>query len=174
MLLPICLLKCWLYVYILLNICPAFMSICLPFLLYVCGFFSKDHAYTSIEDSMAIGDQRVLTRYKAKRGNTALPLLGGSDRPGSQAACRLLLGGGRMRPFKLQMLMWLMFPKTTPMPWSMGSSISKTQLCLCWHFSMKLKSAFSTTRSEVKISGKTSFNFGLFRWVETWIWPNKP
>ena len=116
----------------------------------------------------------LLTRYKAKRGNTALPLLGGSDRPGSQAACRLLLGGGRMRPFKLQMLMWLMFPKTTPMPWSMGSSISKTQLCLCWHFSMKLKSAFSTTRSEVKISGKTSFNFGLFRWVETWIWPNQP
>ena len=38
---------------------PAFMSICLPFLLYVCGFFSKDHAYTSIEDSMAIGDPRV-------------------------------------------------------------------------------------------------------------------
>ena len=36
------------------------MSICLPFLLYVCGFFSKDHAYTSIEDSMAIGDPRVL------------------------------------------------------------------------------------------------------------------
>ena len=35
------------------------MSICLPFLLYVCGFFSKDHAYTSIEDSMAIGDPRV-------------------------------------------------------------------------------------------------------------------
>ena len=60
MLLPICLLKCWLYVYILLNICPAFMSICLPFLLYVCGFFSKDHAYTSIEDSMAIGDPRVV------------------------------------------------------------------------------------------------------------------
>ena len=59
MLLPICLLKCWLYVYILLNICPAFMSICLPFLLYVCGFFSKDHAYTSIEDSMAIGDPKV-------------------------------------------------------------------------------------------------------------------
>ena len=59
MLLPICLLKYWLYVYILLNICPAFMSICLPFLLYVCGFFSKDHAYTSIEDSMAIGDPKV-------------------------------------------------------------------------------------------------------------------
>ena len=38
---------------------PAFMSICLPFLLYVCGFFSKDYAYTSIEDSMAIGDPRV-------------------------------------------------------------------------------------------------------------------
>ena len=36
------------------------MSICLPFLLYVCGFFSKDHAYTSIEDSMAIGDPRVI------------------------------------------------------------------------------------------------------------------
>ena len=36
------------------------MSICLPFLLYVCGFFSKDHAYTSIEDYMAIGDPRVL------------------------------------------------------------------------------------------------------------------
>ena len=35
------------------------MSICLPFLLYVCGFFSKDHAYTSIEDSMAIGDPKV-------------------------------------------------------------------------------------------------------------------
>ena len=35
------------------------MSICLLFLLYVCGFFSKDHAYTSIEDSMAIGDPRV-------------------------------------------------------------------------------------------------------------------
>ena len=60
MLLLIRLLKCWLYVYILLNICPAFMSICLPFLLYVCGFFSKDHAYTSIEDSMAIGDPRVV------------------------------------------------------------------------------------------------------------------
>ena len=40
-------------------ICPSFMSICLPFLLYVCGFFSKDHAYTSIEDSMAIGDPKV-------------------------------------------------------------------------------------------------------------------
>ena len=66
MLLPICLLKCWLYVYILLNICPAFMSICLPFLLYVCGFFSKDHAYTSIEDSMAIGDPRVISRCKTK------------------------------------------------------------------------------------------------------------
>ena len=38
------------------------MSICLPFLLYVCGFFSKDHAYTSIEDSMAIGDPRVLEK----------------------------------------------------------------------------------------------------------------
>ena len=37
------------------------MSICLPFLLYVCGFFSKDHAYTSIEDSMAIGDPRVVS-----------------------------------------------------------------------------------------------------------------
>ena len=40
------------------------MSICLPFLLYVCGFFSKDHAYTSIEDSMAIGDPKVPMQLK--------------------------------------------------------------------------------------------------------------
>ena len=40
------------------------MSICLPFLLYVCGFFSKDHAYTSIEDSMAIGDPRVVVIFE--------------------------------------------------------------------------------------------------------------
>ena len=41
------------------------MSICLPFLLYVCGFFSKDHAYTSIEDSMAIGDPKVVEKSVA-------------------------------------------------------------------------------------------------------------
>ena len=40
------------------------MSICLPFLLYVCDFFSKDHAYTSIEDYMAIGDPRVRSVHK--------------------------------------------------------------------------------------------------------------
>ena len=42
------------------------MSICLPFLLYVCGFFSKDHAYTSIEDSMAIRDPRVIMAENSK------------------------------------------------------------------------------------------------------------
>ena len=36
-----------LYVYL-----PTFLAICL-------WFFSKDHAYTSIEDSMAIGDPKV-------------------------------------------------------------------------------------------------------------------
>ena len=39
---------------------PAFMSICLPFLLYVYVFLSKMCGYTSIEDSMAIGDPRVV------------------------------------------------------------------------------------------------------------------
>ena len=82
MLLPICLLKCWLYVYILLNICPAFMSICLPFLLYVCGFFSKDHAYTSIEDSMAIGDPRVLRKPQQ---NPHELLVGGRRTPASSS-----------------------------------------------------------------------------------------
>ena len=47
------------------------MSICLPFLLYVCGFFSKDHAYTSIEDSMAIGDPRVHKLISNKKSNYA-------------------------------------------------------------------------------------------------------
>ena len=48
------------------------MSICLPFLLYVWGFFSKDHAYTSIEDSMAIGDPKVHWRNPENISGTIL------------------------------------------------------------------------------------------------------
>ena len=51
-----------LYVYILYNICPPFMSIWAPFVLYVCDFPPKDHPYTSIEDCMAIRALRVCSK----------------------------------------------------------------------------------------------------------------
>ena len=51
-----------LYVYILYNICPPFMSIWARFVLYVCDFPRKDHPYTSIEDCMAI---RALSRVSS-------------------------------------------------------------------------------------------------------------
>ena len=54
-----------LYVYILCNICPPFMSIWARFVLYVCDFPPKDHPYTSIEDCMAIRALRVTNiRYQ--------------------------------------------------------------------------------------------------------------
>ena len=52
-----------LYVYILYNICPPFMSIWALFVLYVCDFSHKDHPYTSIEDCMAIRALRVSTYF---------------------------------------------------------------------------------------------------------------
>ena len=50
-----------LYVYILYNICPPFMSIWARFVLYVCDFSPKDQPYTSIEDCMAIRALKVST-----------------------------------------------------------------------------------------------------------------
>ena len=49
------------------------MSICLPFLLYVCIFLSKMCGYTSIEDSMAIGDPRVVCFFKFPTWENDLP-----------------------------------------------------------------------------------------------------
>ena len=60
-----------LYVYILYNICPLFMSIWARFVLYVCDFPPKDHPYTSIEDCMAIRALRVgtITYFSSSKCN---------------------------------------------------------------------------------------------------------